>query len=173
MHIILNAHSSDEHYNGDCDCAVVDLTPELADQIRNRIALARQAGQQDSDLCELYFWGSTVEFYDDNILDACQDAAAAAADGPDPDQAARDWLTDFEQREYAVVPEGVDFTAHEAQRTEFDRVIIRCSPSSHRPEFEIAWTASPKHSDMTVTTCDLPLKAMEELLAATAPQPAT
>ena len=173
MHIILNAHSSDENYNGNCQYAIVDLTPALAERIRRRVALACQAGQQDDDLYELYFWGSTAEFYDNNILDACQDAAAATAHGPDLDQVARDWLTGFEGREYAVVPEGVDFTAHEAQRTEFDQVIIRCSPSSHRPEVEIAWTASPKHSDVTVTTCELPLKAMEELLAATVPQPVT
>jgi len=172
MHIILNAHSSNEHYNGDCDYAIVDLTPALAEQIRRRVALARQAGQQDDDLYELYFWGSTAEFYDHSILDACEEAAAAAH-VPDPDQAARDWLADFEQREYAVVPEGVDFTAHEAQRTEVDQMVVRCSPSSHRPEFEIAWTASPKHSDVYVTTCELPLTAMEELLAATTPQPAT
>jgi len=172
MHLILNAHSSNEHYNGDCDYAVVDLTRALAEQIRRRVALARQAGQQDNDLYELYFWGSTAEFFDYNILDACHDAVAAAG-GSDPDQAACDWLDDFDQREYAVVPAGVDFKAHEAQRTECDQEIIRCSPSSHHPEFEVAWTTIPKHSDVYVTTCDLPLTAMEELLAATTPQSAT
>lgn len=131
MYLIFNTHSSNEHYNGDCDYAIVDLTPALAAQVRHRVAPARQAGQQDDDLNELYFWGSTAQFYDHNVLEICQDAAAAAAHGADPDQAARDWLTDFEQREYAVVPEGVDFAAHEAQRTEVDQMIVRCSPSSH------------------------------------------
>jgi hypothetical protein len=166
MYLIFNTHSSDEHYNGDCDCALVELTPTLVEQVRGRVALARQAGQQDDDLNELYFWGGTAQFYDHNVLEACQDAAAAAAHGADPDQAARDWLVDFEQREYAVVPEGVDFTAHEVQRTEVDQMIVRCSPSSRDPHYEIAWTASPKHSDVYVTTCDLPLKRLEELLAA-------
>jgi hypothetical protein len=173
MHIIFAVHSSHEEYNADCDYAIVDLTPALAEQIRRRVALARQAGQQDNDLYELYFWGGTAQFYDHNILEACQDAAATAASGPDPDQAARDWLADFEQREYAVVPEGVDFNAHEAQRTEVDQMIVRCSPSPHRPEFEIAWTASPKHSDVYITTSELPLTAMEDLLAAMIPQPTT
>jgi hypothetical protein len=173
MHLIFNTHSSNEDYNGDCDYAIVDLTPALVEQIRRRTALAHQAGQQDNDLYELSFWGSTAEFYDHDVLQACQDAAAAAAHGPEPDQAARDWLADFEQREYAVVPEGVDFTAHEAQRTEIDQMIVRYSPSSHRREFEIAWTASPKHSDVYVTTTELPLTAMEDVMAATIPQPAT
>ena len=173
MYLIFNAHSSDENYNGDCDYAVIDLTPALAEEVRRRVALARQAGQQDNDLYEMYFWGSTADFYDHNVLDACQDAAAAAVRGSDPDQTARDWLDDFERHEYAVVPEGVDFTAPEVQRTECDQVIVRCSPSSHRPEFKIVWITSPKHSDVYVTTSELPLTAMEELLAATVPQPAT
>jgi len=167
MHLILNAHSSNEFYNGDCDYAVVELTPALAEQIRSRVALARQAGQQDNNLYELYFWGSTADFFDCNILDACQDAIATAGRRR-RNKAARNWLADFEGREYAVVPAGVDFTAHEAQRTECDQMIVRCSPSSHHPEFEIAWTTIPKHSDVYVTTCDLPLAVMEELLAATA-----
>jgi hypothetical protein len=47
-------------YNGDCDYAVVELTPALVKQIRSRVALARKA---DSDLYELYFW-SSADFFD-------------------------------------------------------------------------------------------------------------
>ena len=58
MQLILNVHSSNGHYDGDCDYAIVELTPALAEQIRNRVALAREAGQKDNDLWELFFWGS-------------------------------------------------------------------------------------------------------------------
>ena len=134
--------------------------------------MAREARQQDSDLYELYFWGSPAQFYDQDILDACQEAIAAVG-GRKRKRAARDRLADFERQEYAVVPDGVDFNAHEAQRTECGQAILRVSPASHQPEFEIAWTAIPKHSDVYVTTHDLPLKVMEELLAAPLPQPKT
>ena len=170
MHLILNTHSSNEHYNGDCDYAIVELTLALAERIRNRTALAGEARQHDSDLWELYFWGSTAEFFDHNIVDACQEAIAAAG-GPDPDQAARDWLADFEGRDYAVVPDGVNLDVHEAQRTECDQMIIQVSPSPLRMEFSIIWTATPKHSDVDVTTSEMPLAVMEELLAVTVPQP--
>jgi hypothetical protein len=73
MHIILNTHSSHAEYNADCDYAIVELTPALAEEIRRRVALASEARQQDSDLYELYFWGSTAEFFDHAILDTCQD----------------------------------------------------------------------------------------------------
>jgi len=170
MQLILNAHSSNEHYNADCDYAIVDLTPARAEQIRSRVGLARQARQQDDDLYELYFWGSTAEFFDHAVLDACQDAVATAG-GPDPEQAADDWLTEFEQREYAVVPDGVDFNAHEAQRTECDQFVIRIASYSRRLEFSLVWTTIPKYADVDVTTSELPLTVMEELLAATAPHP--
>ncbi len=104
MHLILNAHSSNEHYNGDCDYALVELTPALVEQIRSRVALAREAGQKDNNLYELYFWGSTAEFFDHNILDACQEAIATAGRRR-RNKAARNWLADFEGQEYAVVPE--------------------------------------------------------------------
>jgi hypothetical protein len=162
MYLIFNTHSSNEHYNGDCDCALVELTPALAEQILGRVALARQAGQQDNDLCELYFWGSTAEFYDSNLIDACAEATAAHGS----EEAASKWLSNFEDAGYALVPIGVDLAAHESQRIELSQMIVRCSPSSHRPEFEVCWTASPKHSDVYVTTRDLPLKRLEELLAA-------
>ncbi len=170
MHLILNAHSSNEHYNGNCDYAIVELTPALVKRIHRRVAVARQAAKQDSDLYELYFWGSSAEFFDHNILDACQEAVTTTGRRR-RDRAARDWLDAFEGREYAVVPDGVDLNAHEAQRTECDQMIIRISRCSPREEFSIIWTASPKYADLDVTTSELPLAAMEELLATTA-QPA-
>ena len=173
MHLIFNTQSSNEHYDGGCDYAIIELTPALAEQIRNRVAQARKASQQDSDLDELYFWDSTAEFYGQDVLDTCQEAVAAAARGRGRSRAARNWLAEFEQREYAVVPDGVDFTSHEPQRTELDQMILRVGPSSHRLEYAIAWTTSPKHSDVYVTTSELPIAVMEELLAEIVPQPAT
>ncbi|MEI8376776.1 MAG: hypothetical protein WCJ35_28510 [Planctomycetota bacterium] len=170
MHLIINTHSSNDHYNGDCDCAIIELTPALAEQIRSRVALARKARQQDNDLYELYFWGSTAEFYGQDVLDTCQEAVAAAARGRGRNRAVRKWLAELEQREYAVVPDGVDFSAHEPQRTELDQMILRVGPSSHRLEYAVAWTTSPKHSDVYVTTSELPIAVMDELLAETVQQ---
>ena len=159
MHIVLDTHSSSPDYNGDCDYAVVELTPRLGEEIRRRIELARHAGQQDNDLYELYFWGSTAEFYDYNLVETCQ--AAVAASAADADQAIHDWTTALEEHGHALLPTGVDLGKHAAQRTECDQLIIRCSPSSRNPGFEVAWTTIPKHSDIYVTTSDVPLAALE------------
>ena len=164
MKILLGTHSTNSEFNGDCDYAVVDLTPTLVQQIRERVKLARQAGQRDNDLYELYFWGGTAECYSSALLDACEEVLAAAAEGANADQAAQDWTNSLEHNGHAILPAGVDLAAHTPERTECDQVIFRCSPSGHNPEIEVAWTASPKHSDVYVITADLRLTDLEGYL---------
>ena len=60
-----------------------------------------------------------------------------------------------------LLPSGVDLDAHQAEPTECDQMIVRCVPCHGQPEFEIAWTAIPKHTDFGVTTRELPLAALE------------
>jgi hypothetical protein len=156
--IILGTHSTDPEFNGDCDYAVVQLTPELMEQIHRRLELARQAGSQDDDFYELYFWGGTAKFYDCDLIEACQEAVAVAGDG---DQAAQDWLTGLEQNGHALMPAAVDLAACQSQRTELDQMIVRRSSLSDDAQYEIVWLASPKHSDAYVTTSDLPLVVLE------------
>jgi len=162
MHIIFDTRSTNDDYYGDCDCAVVELTLRLAEQIHSRVTVAQQAHQQDNDLYELYFWDSTAEFYDYELLEACQEAVASRSS----DEAGQDWAKSLDEIGYAVVPEEVDLTRHTPQRTECDQMIIRCSPrpSWCQPEFEVCWTASPKHSDIYVTTLELPVTEMDKLL---------
>jgi hypothetical protein len=124
------------------------------------VELARQAGHQDDDLYELYFWGGTAEFYDSGLTEACQEAVAAGRD-KDGDEAAQEWLMGLEQDGHALLPPATDLSACQPQRTETDQMVVRCSPSSREPRYEIAWIASPKHSDTYVTTSDLTLAALE------------
>ncbi len=158
--IVLATESTNPEFNGDCDYAVVRLTPELADRVRRRVELARQAGRQDDSLCELYFWDSTAEFYDDGLVDACQDAVAAGR-GDEGDEAARQWVAGLERDGHALLPPAADLAACQPQRTECDQMVVRCSPLSRDPRYEIAWTSSPKHTDVYVTTRDLPLAKLE------------
>jgi hypothetical protein len=160
IRIIFDTSSNNPDFNGDCDYAVVELTPESVDRIRRRVELARQAGRQDSDLWELYFWDCAADYYDGKLADACQEAVAAAS-GAQGDQAAQEWLSGLERDGYAIMPAAVDLSAHQPQRIECAQMIVRASPSSVNPQYEIAWTAIPKHTDVYVTTRDLPLAAME------------
>ena len=156
--IVLETSSTNPDYSGDCDYAVVELTPELVAQVRRRVELARQAGQQDNDLYEIYFWGGTAKFYDCDLLDACQEAVAGG------DEAGQEWLNGLERVGYALVPPTADLSACQPQRTECAQMIVRRSPPSSDPRYEIAWTVIPRHTDVYVTTRDLPLEALEGYL---------
>jgi hypothetical protein len=161
VRIILKTSSTNPECNGDCDYAVVELTPILVEQLRRRVDLAREVGQQDNDLYELRFWGGTADFYDHELIEACQEAVAAAAKDTDGNQAACDWLSGLEEDGHALLPPTVDLGAHESQRTECDQVAIQTSPLSRSPQVEIVWTTIPKHTDIDVTTRNLPLAALE------------
>ena len=169
MHLIFNAHSSDEHYNGDCDYRSSNSRRNLPRKSATALPWPTMPGSETAIFYELYFWGTTADFYDHSILEACEEAAAR---GPDPAQAACDWSTDFEQQEFAVVPVGVDLDAHEPQRTECEQMLIRRSPPCSRPKYEVCWTAIPKHSDVYVTTGNLSIADMDALLASNTPRSA-
>ena len=40
-------------------------------------------------------------------------------------------------------------------------MIVRCSPGKDGFEFEVAWIATPKHTDLYITTEAVPLPALE------------
>jgi hypothetical protein len=160
VNFVLDTSSTNPDYMADCDCAVVELTPHVVELIRRRGKLARQAWRQDHDLYELYFWCGTVDFYDCQIIEACQEALAAGATSGDADQLARDWLADLENNGHALLPPGVDLQAQQPQRTECQQMILRCCRPSEAPQYEVAWSAIPKHTDIYITTSGLPLKAM-------------
>jgi hypothetical protein len=160
--IILSTSSTNPEYSGDCDYAVVELTPALVEQLRQRVDLARQVGQQYNDLYELRFWGGTADFYDHDLIEACQEAIAASGKDTDGDQAACDWLSGLEQDGHALLPSNVDLGAQEIQRTECDQFAIQSSPLSRNPQDDIVWTTIPKSTDIEVTTSNLPLVALEK-----------
>jgi len=117
--IVLETSSSNPDYSGDCDYALVELTPELVNQVRRRVELAGQAGQQDNDLYEIYFWGGTAAFFDGDLVDACQ---AAVAGG---DEAGQEWLNGLERVGHALVPPAADLAACQPQRTECDHYVAK------------------------------------------------
>lgn len=168
MHLILMTHSSNSEYNADCDFAVVELTPALLDEIRARVELAHETRQKDASLYELHFWGSTAEYFPYALIDACQEAVATRTVDGDADQAAQNWLGDLESSGHALLPEGVVMSKVDAQRTECDRMVVTVV-AGQRGETDISWEASPKHTDIYITTWDVTLATLESLVAPASP----
>lgn len=157
MKILLKTESSNPDFDADCECALLDVTPELLQQIKARVKIARQAAKADGDLWELYFWGGTPTFHDYDLIEAC---AAATAESGDPGQA--DWEQQFENQGFLPIPEAVDVERSEPQRTECDQQIIRCERSGKPRGFEVAWTMIPKHTDIYISTKAIPVERLAE-----------
>ena len=165
MKILLKTESSDPDCNAGCECAALDVTPELLEQVEARVKIARQAAKAEGDLWELYFWGGAPTFHGYDLIEACAEAAAQS-EGTDQD----DWEQRFENQGFLPVPEAVDVEQFEPQRSECDQEIIRCERSGKTGGFEVAWTMVPKHTDIYITTQAVSLKHLEATAKGTRPQ---
>jgi hypothetical protein len=76
-------------------------------------------------------------------------------------EAAKDWLDELETGGSAKLPAGVDLDAVTPERTECHEMILRLDGPRERPSFVVAWSAIPKHTDVTVTAGDLSLPVLE------------
>ena len=152
-YLLLRTDKSDPLGNGfaDCHCAVIDVTAELVKLIRRRTTIGRKAAHADRSLVELAFRsGCEPEFYGRELLSACQ-----AAD-PDYEQ-------QLDVEGFVSLPSGVALASHVAQRVECQQMLVqidRLPPSKFL--FEIAWSAIPRHTNLTITTAAIPFSSFKE-----------
>jgi hypothetical protein len=151
--LVLRTSTSDpmNEYRAGCECAVLDVTPELVERARSRAAAALALQKEHPHLYELYFWhGYEPEFYGDALVEACEEA--------DPE-----FARELEETGYVRLPEGIDLDAHLQEGTECEQMIVRIDPPlKEPPAVGIAWVVIPKHTSLYVTTGAIPLPALEE-----------
>jgi hypothetical protein len=63
MKVVLRVSSSNEHCDGGCEFALVDLTPQLGATALRRIAVLREQKSLDPDVDETYYWAYVVEYF--------------------------------------------------------------------------------------------------------------
>lgn len=156
MKILLRTNSTNPEYYADCDCAVLDVTPELLAHIAARAEISRQAAEADTDLWELYFWSCGPDFYKCTLIEVCAEAVAEM-EGID----ASNWEEQFQHAGVFPLPDGVDLDRFEPQWTECDQEIIRVQRVNGRLECEVGWVVIPKHSDIYITTEAVALERLE------------
>ena len=154
MKLVLSVYSSHADYDADCRCAVVDVTEELLTTLRRRFDLASQVRQADQGLWVMYFWSHHPAFYGYSLIQACGELAAGSSS---------DWEAEFDSRGMTILPEGVRLEDFSSLTTECDQEIVRHRVGGDGNGFEIAWTASPKHSDIYLTTEAIRLEQLEVL----------
>ena len=136
MKILFRTQSDNPEYNADCDCAVVDMTPALWEEVRRRVEIARQALQADGDVYTLYFWGGTADFYPYRLVVACEEAVAAATEGPEQEKSATasSWSAQVDDPGYAPLAKrrGPRCASSGANRVRPDDCPLRAVPRATR-----------------------------------------
>lgn len=145
--------SSVEEFNGDCDFAVVEFTPELAKLILKRAKAGRKMREADEQFQSVSFWDYSVRYYSRDSFEKMMGAEAfekfesefyGEADG-----------------NYMELPEDVKIDKGEAQRTECDKMILWGFEATRDSPY-VGWRATPKHCDMFVEPVQFPLSEVEK-----------
>jgi hypothetical protein len=160
MRIILKVSSSNEHCNGGCEFALLDLTPELARLAVGRIATLREQKSLDPDIDETYYWAYFAEYFS-----PWKTPAGLGEEVEGTGMTLEEMLDELaiEEKEIACVPETFQVLPHQIAAVECQKMVVRLD--------SIVFMAIPKHASFYVQTVELPL-AMLEAAAATSTSPA-
>ena len=156
MRIVLRVTSSNEHCNGGCEFAHVDLTPELGALALRRIATLRQQKALDPDIDEMYYWCYGFAGY----FDPWAESSMEDKEVEDMGVAVEDMHAEIEihQKEVVRIPESFVVLPSQSAAVECEQMIVRRD--------SIAFTAIPKHASFRVETAEVPLTMLEAAAAA-------
>jgi hypothetical protein len=151
MRIVLRVTSSNEHCNGGCEFAHVDLTPEFGALALRRIATLRQQKALDPDLDEVYYWACGFASY----FDPWAESSVEDKEVEDIGVAVEGMLAELEIQQKGVVriPESFVVLPSQSAAVECEQIIVRRD--------SIAFAAIPKHASFRVETAEIPSAMLE------------
>jgi sulfur carrier protein ThiS len=149
MKVILRVSSNNEHCDGGCELALVDLTPQLAGMALRRIAVLREQKSLDPDIDETYYWAYVVEYFSPWV------SLASTEEEVEPAVTVANVLDELgiEENEVITVPESLRVPSCQIAAVECEQMIVRADC--------IAFTAIPKHASFHVQTVEIALSTLE------------
>ena len=149
MKLVLKVSSNNEHCDGGCELALVDLSPELAALALRRIAVLREQKFLDPDVDETYYWAYVVEYFSPWV------SLASTKEEVEPAVEVANVLDEFgvEENEVLMVPESFLVPSCQVAAVECRQMVVRADC--------IAFTAIPKHASFHVQTVEIALSTLE------------
>lgn len=155
MQVILRVWSSNPDYSGGCDYAAVKISEELAKITLQRINVTCEQRARDPALYETYYWDSSAEYFSPWEVRQIEPGELA-----EPDAGLEELLASLEidTKETVIAPS--DFRVPESQIVAVDcaQMIVR--------DGGIAFTALLRHTDIYLTTAEVPREIIESTFAA-------
>ena len=157
MQVILNVWSSNPDYSGGCDYAAVEISGEFAKLTLRRINVLTEQNALDPALYETYYWDSSAEYFsprkarpiEPGELDELAAGSEKMLDGLEVDT-----------KETVIAPP--DFRIPQGQI-----VAVECAQMIVR-DAGIAFTALLRHTDIYLTTAEIPRAIIGSALVAAA-----
>lgn len=137
--LVIGATSSNENWNGDCDYATITVNEYLREAVNRRRKIFTEAKSLDDDLLEMYFWDYTPDFITP-YLDSYGEFETKF------EKMLEDGQTGIE--DVWILPGSLQIPETAVQRVECTQMTVR--------KEGVAWTTIPKHSDVYVTTREIP-----------------
>jgi len=153
VRVVLKTWSSNPDYSARCDYAVVEVGEEFSKLALRRINVLCDQKAVDPSLNETYYWDSSAQYFSPWVNPASQPSEVHESDFE-----LEETLEDLEvdTREVATAP--ADFRVLESQiaAVECAQMIVR--------EGSIAFNALIRHTDIYVTTAEIPKQVLESVL---------
>jgi hypothetical protein len=154
--MLLKCVCSNEFSDG-YDYAVVDLDPDLANLLLQRIEMFQMLTAHPAffisspaaanSLYEMRFHDCSVQYLND-------ECTMTDDDSPTVDD------IDFGEKEFTQLPDGFEIREDWHARSEGDYMVIR-NQGVTEPRFEVCWVCRPKHTSDHVETADLDLETIK------------
>lgn len=142
-----------EEYS-DVEYAIVDITKEYLEELHARGVYLRLAHEKDNSATELLYRDASCEFYRDFTIEV--------EGGDTHDQLSPEERDKFEDVGWIRCPESLEIPEDSEVRTEIDRCNLLLLVSDEK--MYVYWSCSPKHGSELVTSQEIALKDLEELL---------
>ena len=149
MKLVLKVSSNNEHCDGGCELALVDLTPQLGAMALRRIAVLREQKNLDADVEETYYWAYVVEYFSPWV------SLVSTEEEVEPAVKVANVLDELgiEENEVLTVPESFWVPSCQIAAVECGQMLVR--------QDSIAFTAIPRHASFHVRTVEIPLAMLE------------
>lgn len=157
MRVLLKVWCSTPDYNGGCDYAAVEMSVELAKLSLRRISILSEQSALDPSLYETYYWDSSAEYFGPSAT-----PPSAPGEQGELDEGLAQLLERLEVDTKEIVIAPPDFQVPESHA-----VAVECSQMIVR-DGVVAFTALLRHTDIYLTTAEIPKEIIESAHASAA-----
>jgi len=149
MKLVLKVSSNNEHCDGGCELALLDLSPELAALALRRMVVLREQKCLDPDVDESYYWAYVVEYFSPWV------SLVSTEEEVEPAVKVAHVLDELgiEENDVLTVPESFWVPSCQIAAVEYEQMIVRADC--------VAFTAIPKHASFHVQTVEIALSTLE------------